>query len=86
MEKLLNVKNYPLYIWVILVGVALLAYNFDLGIIVMVTGVFIWVYNRNKTDQKKKKKKSFDKSIFKMNSSKVTYNGKSQEKNKGKNK
>ncbi len=82
-KVVLDIKNYPMQIWVIVVGIALLLYNFDLGIVVIVTGVFIWVYNRNKSTKKKKK---FNKSIFKMNSSQVTFNGKSQEKKNIKNK
>lgn len=82
-ETIMNVKNYPPYIWVLLAGVLALAYNFDFGIIIIVTGVFIGIYNRNKPE-KNKKKKSFNKSMFTMNSKKVTYNGKVQEQKKKK--
>ncbi len=77
MKTILDVKHYPMQVWVILAGVALTYYNFDLGIVVMVTGVFIWVYNRSKSPIKKKK---FNKNMFKMNNSQVTFNGKTQDK------
>ncbi|NLB20413.1 MAG: hypothetical protein GX829_06225 [Clostridium sp.] len=75
-------KNIPVFIWIILAGVAILSYNFDLGIIVIVTGVFIWVYSLGKTGKPKKKKKKLSKSSFKMNQNKVTINGKTQVKPK----
>lgn len=77
-------KNIPVFIWIILAGVAILSYNFDLGIIVIVTGVFIWVYSLGKTDKpkNKKKKKKLSKNSFKMNQNKVTINGKTQVKPK----
>ncbi len=74
MADIVDVKNYPLHIWVIIAGIVLLPFQFDLGIVVIVTGVFTWVYNHKKTDKKKKK---FNKNSFKMNSSTVTRNGKS---------
>lgn len=74
-------KKIALHFWVMLAGAILISVNFDLGIIVFVSGVFIWIYNRSKSPKNTKntkKKKKINKDMFKMNSRKVTYNGKTQ--------
>ncbi len=79
MEK---IKSIPVYIWIILAGVAILYFNFDLGIVVMVSGVFVWIYSGEKERKAKRKKRKINKSKFKMNQKKVMINGKPQEKPK----
>lgn len=84
-DVLSKVKNLPFHIWIMLAGLIVGFINFDFGVILFVTGIFIWVYNRGKSDQTKSKKK-LNKNSFKINTNKVIINGKVQDKPKNKKK